>query len=205
MFRSCLGIILGIFILPYSVLKADIIFIRHGEADHNISNLYNSNPFSDAYKASNLTSKGKCQVGELAEKMIKEGYNDKNIVAVYASPLPRTLQTADILSQKGLYSKCKLVIDLRLRETNFGELESQPEIDDEEKRIEVFKKHDVESNESIEGRLREFYEEIKEESHCGTVLVISHAYQIKMMIKLIWNEEVEELENSGYRRYGNQR
>lgn len=172
--------LLSCFIFLASFLSADntceidskVIIIRHGEAENNVQNIYNSNPSSPKYKPIALTDKGKQEAQETANKLLKEGFNDKNIAAVFVSPLPRTVQTAQILADSGLFSKDKIKIDPKLIEEQAGDLEGKPRLkrlttDDREK-------YHYESEFQFQERVKDFYKSLLDKNLCGNILVVTH-------------------------------
>jgi valyl-tRNA synthetase len=96
-------------------------FVRHGEAENNVA-LTVSNDV-DKYP---LTEKGREQIVNLAEELRGQGYE-----RIIASPILRTKQTAEILSDVlGL----PLEFDDRIKEVGFGEYNHHAEIEIEEQR-----------------------------------------------------------------------
>ncbi len=96
-------------------------FVRHGEAENNVS-LTVSNDV-DKYP---LTEKGRKQIADLAKELRGQGYE-----RIIASPILRTKQTAEILSDAlGL----PLEFDDRIKEVGFGEYNHHAEIEIEEQR-----------------------------------------------------------------------
>lgn len=162
-----------------------IIIMRHGEAEHNLTNTYNSNPFSPLYTVSNLTSLGEEEVRHVAKKLEKLGFNADNISQVYVSPLPRVLQTSDILAESGLYPRSKVTLDLRLTETQFAGLEGAVEISDPKILKRMFKEYHVETDEHVNDRLIAFYKDVQHDNPCGNVLVITHAYNYQKLMNII--------------------
>lgn len=83
--------------------------LRHGEALSNVREIVSSWP----EKFNNhLTKKGIETIEDSAKKL-----KDKNIDLIFASPLLRTKQTAEII---GKHLKVKVKLDKRLREIDFG-------------------------------------------------------------------------------------
>ena len=83
--------------------------LRHGEALSNARGIVSSWP----EKFDNhLTELGKNSIKEIEEKL-----EDKNINLIFASPLLRAQQTAEIIAKK---IKIKIKTDKRLREIEFG-------------------------------------------------------------------------------------
>ena len=90
-----------------------LYLVRHGE---NTANL--TKEFSCRHIDYSLTEKGRLQASQTADYFL-----DKDIHAVYASPLKRALETAEIIAARlGLRS----VVMEEFRELNVGELELRP-------------------------------------------------------------------------------
>lgn len=90
-------------------LRNKYYIVRHGEALSNVKDIISCWP----EKIKNpLTKKGKEMINESANKLM-----NKKIDLIFASPLLRTMQTAEIISKK---LKVKVKIDKRLREMGFG-------------------------------------------------------------------------------------
>ena len=79
----------------------DIIMIRHGETDDNVSKIFSRD-------TTKLTNNGKKQILKTREN-IKELSYDK----IYFSPLTRTVETLDVLGLEGKSEE-------RIREIDFG-------------------------------------------------------------------------------------
>ncbi|MDD5318715.1 MAG: class I tRNA ligase family protein [Candidatus Pacebacteria bacterium] len=102
------------------------IVMRHGEAEHNIKRVM----ISAVDAPYHLTEKGKEQIKDSAEKL-KETLKNKNnfggekIDVIITSPLVRTRETAELVAKElGLSSK-DIVVDDRIHEENFGDLEGK--------------------------------------------------------------------------------
>lgn len=177
--------------------KAQIIVMRHGESTHNVKNIINSNPNHPKYQQSDLTEKGRQQVEATANELLGKGFYKTNIVAVYVSPLPRTLQTAEILSNRDLFPKCLITIDPRLIEIQLGDMEGLPMGDpvwpwNEEFRL----KHHAETDQQLATRIQDFYENILNKHSCGNVVVVTHADPAKKLEELILQRSLE-LQSTG--------
>jgi broad specificity phosphatase PhoE len=162
-----------------------LILIRHGEADHNVSHVYNSNPAHPNYSPSHLTINGKETVKETAKKLLADGFNNENIARVYVSPLPRTAETANLLASCGLFSKDKITFDQKLIEIEAGNLEGLeqgPYWNDET----AYKYH-AETPSQVSHRINIFYKNLREEIPCGNVIVITHGIvtiELKKLLKV---------------------
>lgn len=86
----------------------NLILFRHGEATDNVKGLISD---KEIYW-SILTEKGKEDVKESISLLPKE------ITAVYISPLPRTIQTANFIYEK--YSRTMFIIEDRIKEIQYG-------------------------------------------------------------------------------------
>lgn len=84
-------------------------FIRHGEADSNVMNIFSCAPEKTDIS---LTEKGIKEIEESAKDL-----TDKKISIIYTSPINRAKQTAEILGKK---LGVKVIEDERLTEYNVG-------------------------------------------------------------------------------------
>jgi isoleucyl-tRNA synthetase len=87
------------------------VIMRHGEADHNLENRISDSNDSPSH----LTQRGKDDVARVAENFGKEKFD-----AIYASPLFRTKETAEIVAEKIGYPAEKIIFDERLKEIQTG-------------------------------------------------------------------------------------
>ncbi len=159
-----------------------LIIIRHGEAVNNTEGVYNSNPDHPNYMLVNLTAEGKKQVARTALRLLAEGFDKENIVAVYVSPLPRTKQTADVLVQSGLISRDKIIIDKRLIEIQVGNLEGKPVFPTWDPSY--VKKYNAESAEHLMARIQDFYNDILKKYPTGNIMAVTHAPPAQDLIEL---------------------
>lgn len=149
-------------------LKNKYYIMRHGQAKSNVKRLCSCWP----EKFHNpLTVVGKKTVKESAQKLL-----DKNINLIFASPLLRTQQTAEIV---GKALKLKHKTDKRLREIGFGKFNNQ--------RLEgmwnAFNKEEERINKGADGgesykeilnRMLDFLKDIEKKYKGKNILVISH-------------------------------
>jgi probable phosphoglycerate mutase len=89
-----------------------LYFIRHGESDANVKNVFSNRP-----PGSPLTEKGLAQAKELAAR-----FSNEKVTAIYASTLLRAQQTARALADA---LGVPVVIDDALREFDVGKYEGQ--------------------------------------------------------------------------------
>ncbi len=88
-------------------------FIRHGESETNVSGHFPD----DQLNSPHLTENGKRQAIEAAYM-----FSGIKIDAIISSPMPRTVETAEIISRK---IGVKVTIDARLREVELGSLKGK--------------------------------------------------------------------------------
>lgn len=173
--------LIGAFSISLHAAEQQLIIIRHGEAGNNITNTYNSNPDHPDYKAVNLTEAGVLATQKTAKDLIAKGFSNDNIVAVYVSPLPRTVQTADILVQQGLISKDKIILDKRLIDLNTGDLEGKPRFPNWTP--DLAKKYHAESDEQLKARIKDFYDALLKKYPNGNIVIISHLIVIQDLME----------------------
>lgn len=85
--------------------------MRHGEAEGNALGYFDSNGDAD----NPLTEKGRAQVQAKINEL-----HQKGVTRIYASPLLRTRQTAELVAEGLGIPRNKIMYDERLRELNFG-------------------------------------------------------------------------------------
>ncbi len=94
--------------------------IRHGEAESNVKNILSSDPENPHH----LTEKGKRQVKKAAEKLSADPPD-----LIVTSDIIRAKETAEIVAESCGVPPEHVVEDVRLRELNFGEIDTHP-VDD---------------------------------------------------------------------------
>jgi broad specificity phosphatase PhoE len=85
-----------------------VYFVRHGQAEHNVSLTMNGDPNKEVH----LTELGKKQVEEAAEKL-----KDVDFEVIFISELVRTKETAEIINK---YHDVELKVDKRINELVSG-------------------------------------------------------------------------------------
>jgi len=178
-------------LFSFSLQSAEqqLIVVRHGEAGNNIEKVYNSNPENPNYKLFNLTETGILATQKTAKDLLAKGFSNNNIVAVFVSPLPRTIQTADILVQQGLVSKDKIILDKRLIELNAGDLEGKPTLAKWEPSFS--KDYHAESEEQVKQRVKEFYDYILRQYPQGNIVVVTHALAAQDLLDIATHQTVK--------------
>ena len=142
-----------------------IYFVRHGEVENPDRVKYGRLPGFP------LTQKGKNNIEETAGKLIGTG-----IEAIYASPLLRTKQSAEIISQK---LKLPVIYDDRLLEHDHGKYTGV--------KIEEYKKMEywrdgAETLENCGDRVLDFLYDIKSQNKYQIICVVGHGGPIVMAI-----------------------
>ncbi|MEK7120551.1 MAG: class I tRNA ligase family protein [Patescibacteria group bacterium] len=150
------------------------IFIRHGEAEHNVKRITNSND-EESY---HLTENGKKQVSVTSAHL-----KEKNISKIFSSPFLRSKETAKLVAGD-IGFEGKIEIDVRLRELNFGELDGKNFDDFLKYREEKMPSYeDVlpkgESYLDAKRRFGDFIYEIDKMCQDETILVVSHGVAIE--------------------------
>jgi probable phosphoglycerate mutase len=150
-----------------------IVVMRHGQADHNISHRFNSDPASPRYVPAHLTDWGKKQIQKTIDELLDAGITGNSVVAVYASPLPRTQETAALVCGGLNIPAERLQIDNRLIEVQMGEKEGT-------KTYLLWSRTNAhqyggETQEDVRNRVAEFLADIAKKHPSGTVIVVTHA------------------------------
>lgn len=142
-----------------------VYFVRHGEVENPEQIRYGRLPGFP------LTEKGRQEIRETAGQLESAG-----IQAIFTSPLLRTKQSAQILSEcLGLPVNC----DDRLLEHDHG-IYTGAKIEDY--KANKYWKYGGESLGDCGNRVLDFLEEVKGRSHYQTIAVVSHGGPIAMAI-----------------------
>lgn len=179
----------------FALQERHIIVLRHGESEDMLTHICNTNPSHSKYKPSLLTDKGRKQVKQAAEQMLSYGFDNRSIKAVYASTLPRAVETATILADIGLFTHDKIQLDERLNEIKAGNKEGQLQSDfirdtwwvGEQEAASI----QGESSFALRKRMLMFYDDIEKKHHEGHVLVITHGMPSQELINSLTKEKVK--------------
>lgn len=173
--------------LPHSTNR--YIFVRHGEAGHNIKHIINSDPKNkDEFS---LTKKGEQQVAKTAAQLKK---TFKRVDALYSSDFIRARETASIIARA--VGASHVHYDPRLREIFVGSFEGE-HMDRyhhyyaslEEKFIKPAP--EGESLQDVAARVWDFISACEKKHTNETIVVVSHEYPIWMLEAVLsgWSQE----------------
>lgn len=166
--------------------RTRIIALRHGQGVHNVSGIMTSSLSPGIH----LTKTGTSQVKQTASELQGE-----NIDYVYVSPLYRTLQTAEILTNYLNIPYGKIIVDGRLREQNFGDYEGKTwkEYESIFPPLEGLDETppNGESGRAVFIRAKEFLAEIFHKHPNQTIMLVTHGYFcicLNIALQGIYNE-----------------
>jgi broad specificity phosphatase PhoE len=172
-----------------------LIIIRHGQGEHNLTHEYNTNPKHPHYKEAHLTDKGQEQVKQTAEVLLNYGFDNRSIAAVYVSPLPRTVETAEILAEIGVFDKEKIHLEPRLIETQAGDREGLNKDkftkDSRFVGIQEAKSYHGESNEDVRKRAIAIYDDVEKQHPEGHVIFVTHGMPAMELIDALTKNKVK--------------
>ncbi|MGH9921436.1 MAG: histidine phosphatase family protein [Nitrososphaerales archaeon] len=168
-----------------------VMLMRHGEAENNVQHV-----IAGRKAEYHLTEKGRMQVRSTAEKL-----KAVSIDAIYTSPVIRTVETSQIVSETigGNYT-----IDERLTETDMGSLVGMRVSEVPEKYGDLFQKFyngdvstkvDVERFSAIGSRMNSMLDYVAEKYADKNVLLVTHLDPIKAAITQIMDLKPEVLFN----------
>lgn len=149
----------------------EIYIMRHGET------VWNAKGIIQGRSNNRLSKNGKEQVKKQAEEL-----KDIKFDYIFASPLMRTMQTANIINT---YHHNKIIKDNRIIEIDQGKFSNRKKstLNDEEK--EILKKREdtrlIESFDMVQNRVDDFISYIKSNFNNKTILVVTHGYVAKSL------------------------
>jgi isoleucyl-tRNA synthetase len=148
--------------------------MRHGEADHNVNGILNT----DRNNPAHLTSKGKEQVKESA-KNIKQ-----KIDLIYVSPYVRTQETAEIVRTTLGLTPEQVITEESLHELQVGEWNGRTVVDfvKEYPFAERFERAPGETYSDVKKRMGEFLHDLEHEHEGKNILVITHGAPSMMLL-----------------------
>ena len=182
-----------------------IILMRHGEAEHNVEDRFNSAPGHPAYAIKPLTSLGQEQARKSGDELLEKGISSESICRILVSPLPRTQETAGIVAEKLLVPDVKMQTIDELIESQIGEREGQ-KISDYNEPDPWFPENPErfggETYAQVEQRVRSVLESVLNDSDCDLnnqyVLLVSHGVPLYVMLDLLTGNG-EKISPASYR------
>ena len=173
----------------------DLTLIRHSRSTTNAQNLI-SGPGFDAPLSPD---------GVAYARAVSEVFDEQKFDAVFASPLQRALETAEILTK----GKREIATDPRVEEMHFGQWESQ---DPDPLRLQYpdafdymgmlnknFSQyaHEAESYDDLVHRVADFVADLKQDYPDKKVLVVCHGLTIRGFFAAIFHAEMDSFVNVG--------
>lgn len=161
-----------------------IVIVRHGQSDHNVLKIMNTNPEHPDYFISNLTDYGKKEVAATG-LILRESANIKNddVVAIYASPLPRTRQTAAIIADQLGLDSSMIEVDNRISEVKAGNYESRSPYEYKEEKGYFDPDSSIETDQDLKNRIYDFYMYINMKHPEGDVIVVTHSHPAALLME----------------------
>lgn len=179
----------------------DLIVMRHAEGRHNVELEHNSNPEHPNYKPANLTSTGQEQALKSAMELYAAGYRPHMVSKVLVSPLPRTMQTAQMLVKAGVIHQDQIQVEQRLIEVNEGEREgtNYPAGTDNWDRSEAAS-FGGETTEQVQARVGHLLAEVQPHREKGHVILVTHGTPARELDEKLANTR-DRLGLAGYKIY----
>lgn len=159
------------------------IVVRHGQADHNVQDQYNSNPFHPQYRPSHLTAIGIKQAQQAAKTLLAQHWSPKKITQVLVSPLPRARETANILAKIGVIYHHQIRIEPLLTESQAGDREGQKHKSNEDRwDHSLAHEYHGETDNDMQTRIKKFVEKANQDYPTGTLMVVTHGSPAQALI-----------------------
>ena len=179
--------------LPQAAYARQVIVIRHGEAENNVQHLLSSHPGSPTDLP--LTAKGVQQVEAAATAMDKV-VSHKQDVVMYASPMKRTQQTAEVLRAALNIPKKQLLTEPSLVEIDMGALDGKSETGPEHAKYypdpgswDNSRAHAYggETSADVQQRLCHFVEHLQATAAATPIIVVTHGTPMLELLHLFEN------------------
>lgn len=166
-------------------MSEQIIFflVRHGESECNVKSIANCLPEKRKY---HLTEEGEKQIEKIAKTLKK-----KKIDAIISSPMQRTKETAEIISEA---TGIPVVYDERLQEAGLGVFNGRPfqefraKYPNPHMRIVPDPADKVESFIEMRNRLKSFLDDIQGKYTGKKMVVVSHGDPLEQLHGILVNE-----------------
>ncbi len=185
--RTLILILLAIHSLTDGADAANLIIIRHAQAQHNIDHQVNSNPAHVSYHPSYLTSIGERQAKITAEQLLDKGINQHNVSLTLVSPLPRAMQTAAVLADRGVIARASIVMDPRLTAMQLGDKEGKEafDIEGQARYHKQAKSLGGEREQDVLERATQVLKELGSQNIAGNVVIVTHATTAREIVRLM--------------------
>ena len=176
----------------------EIIFVRHGETQHNKKHQLMGQRIDDP-----LDSEGLHQASALLAKLPTDA------TVIFSSPLKRALQTAEIISR---HLNLPVNTDDLLRERDFGTLsgktweqinaETGQDLHVVDQKLEYdYRKFGGEAASQVKGRLMSFLEMLKKKYSKDKPIVVTHYGMIMLMDQMYQQKTHQSLGNVSVHKY----
>lgn len=158
-------------------MENNYFFLRHGQSKANVGGFVLSHPEHGKHEDFSLTEVGEKQVRNSVLKVKDEGLLDNSAI-IYSSPFSRCRKTAEI-ARDVLGVDNKVIIDERLRERWFGDLErtssdNYEKVWAEDKKDHLHKVYNVERLEDVKDRVVELIYELEKKYKNKKIIIVSH-------------------------------
>lgn len=176
----------------------NVYIVRHGQTDTNKSLAINGS-------GTNLPLN---ETGIKQVEALRDSFDINKIDYVYASPLTRAKQTAEILDQ----DKHNIIYDDRLKEMNYGNWDGESELMLRSKYPQAFDDLGYftenytnyctgESHEHLAARLADFWHDLVQQHINQTVALVSHGTSLRSMVQTVLDSKkiskIGEMQNAG--------
>ena len=169
--------------------------MRHGEAEHNVKEIMSSLPSNEHH----LTEKGKENVKEASDQL-----KDHDIDLVFFSPMMRTKETAELVSELLDIPEENIIVEDRFTEYKSGSFEGKPVSawHEEMDKIERFSEavDGGETYNQLRARMMEAIFNIDEKYQDKNILIISHGLPLSLALwgsDCLSNKEILKRRDAG--------
>ena len=170
-----------------------VYVMRHG------TTVWNEKGITQGISNNRLSLSGKKLAQNCALK-----FKDVHFDVIFASPLMRTMQTANLMNR---YHSVKITKDKRLIEIDQGIFtgKSKNDLTEEEKKLkfERSKECGMESYESVNQRVREFVKELNANKNYDNVLIVTHNVTASLIACALQGVKVDYTNSTHLRSFDN--
>ena len=191
-----------------------IILVRHGEAQHNVGfrEIGEEAYFKKEYIYSSLTTKGKDQALELANKFAKDDIT-KDLDIIITSPLDRAIQTASIIYERLNSNEIKFVTSHEIKFITMEEpreMNYQHPCNMRRTKIDLAKTYPqvdtslLKTNEDVlfkngeDGNRHLSLINYLNETNYNKIMIVSHETYLLELINKYLNKKIDKIDNCGY-------